>query len=102
MLINPLSFQVGEDFVNEQDAKDYAWNNGIELTNSSYAEGGFIVYGLRNDGTQALNQRAKTKDEAERIAKEMVDDYKKVVDTKIETFKGNYAKGGKTRKKVKK
>tara|TARA_R110002050_G_scaffold57522_1_gene129657 strand:+ start:958 stop:1944 length:987 start_codon:yes stop_codon:yes gene_type:complete len=43
MLINPLSFQVGEDFVNEQDAKDYAWNNGIELTNSSYAEGGKIT-----------------------------------------------------------
>jgi hypothetical protein len=42
MLINPLSFQVGEDFVNEQDAKDYAWNNGIELTNSSYAEGGLL------------------------------------------------------------
>jgi hypothetical protein len=29
----------------------------------------------------------------------MVDDYKKVVDTKIETFKGNYAKGGKTKVK---
>jgi len=42
MLINPLSFQVGEDFVNEQDAKDYAWNNGIELTNSSYAHGGEV------------------------------------------------------------
>ena len=42
MLINPLSFQVGEDFLNEQDAKDYAWNNGIELTNSSYAHGGEV------------------------------------------------------------
>tara|TARA_R110000803_G_scaffold185755_2_gene248132 strand:- start:11574 stop:11747 length:174 start_codon:yes stop_codon:yes gene_type:complete len=50
----------------------------------------FIVYGLRNDGTKALNQRAKTKDEAERIAKEMVEDYKKVVDTKIKPFKGDY------------
>ena len=33
MLINPLSFQVGDDFVNKQDAKDYAFDNGIEITN---------------------------------------------------------------------
>ena len=42
MLINPLSFQVGDDFVNEQDAKDYAWDNGIEVTNSTYAKGGEV------------------------------------------------------------
>ena len=30
-------------------------------TPHGYAKGGFIVYGLRNDGTKALNQRAKNK-----------------------------------------
>ena len=63
-------------------------------TPHGYAKGGFIVYGLRNDGTKALNQRAKTKEEAERIAKEIAKDYKQVANTKIEIFKGNYAKGG--------
>ena len=89
MLINPLSFQVGEDFVNEQDAKDYAWNNRIELTNSSYAKGGIIT----GAGKSGLDKIKKTsKDNPSQMYKVTDDNYSNI---------GNfYLKNGKFAKKT--
>ena len=112
MLINPLSFQVGEDFVNEQDAKDYAWNNRIELTNSSYAKGGKLeaewLVTLEDEDGFELDEVvfAKSEDEAIVKAEELNPNTKGVFGvimlTDYDGKKIDFAKGGSTSTKKEK